>query len=437
MANLKNTFVESRLEKRKIDVLFSQAPIAISSGSVAALITIVLFWQSADKIVLGSWVIFYLLCFAYRYFFIQQFNREPDDQRNHNKALTTHIRWSVLTGILWAGIGIYLLHTGEFYHSIIVLMILGGLAAGSVATNAVKLSAYFAFTLPASLPVAIFMLLDDASQLNYFGMIVLIFIAFISFSAYKLNKLVIESLSYQFENLQLLRELEQEKNQVSRLYSNMEFDLAKRKKTEAQLKQEKEKADELVQSLLAISTLDGLTGIPNRRHFDSILAKEWNRASRAGTPLSLIMCDIDYFKPYNDHYGHQKGDNCLIRVATLLQEYARRDGDMAARYGGEEFVIILPTTSLESARDVAEQMRAGIENLAIPHRYSNADNIVTASFGVATIVPKREQQSRILVSKADKALYAAKKQGRNRIVTIAPELVEDSGRDEDIVSNKS
>jgi diguanylate cyclase (GGDEF)-like protein len=437
MANLKNTFVDSRLEKRKIDVLFSQAPIAISSGAVAALITLVLFWQSTNHIVLGTWFGFYLLCFSYRYFFIRQFNHVPEDNRDHDKALTRHIRWSVLVGLLWTGIGIYLLHTGELYTSIIVLMILGGLAAGSVATNAVKLSAYFAFILPAALPVALFMLIDDAAQLNYFGTIVLIFIAFISFSAYKLNKLVIQSLSYQFENLQLLRELEQEKNQVTRLYSNMEFDLARRKKTEEQLKQEKEKADELVQSLLAISTLDGLTGIPNRRHFDSVLAKEWNRASRAGTPISLIMCDIDDFKPYNDHYGHQKGDNCLIRVATLLQEYARRDGDMAARYGGEEFAIILPATSLESARDVAEQMRAGIENLAIPHRYSDADNVVTASFGVATIIPKREQQSRILVSKADKALYAAKKQGRNRVVTITPELIDDSGRDEDIVSNKS
>lgn len=432
---MKTSTVDSQLEKRKIDVLFNQAPVAISAGVVAALITVILFWRSADQLLLGCWFGVYILIYAYRYHYIRLFNKVSDNKNDYGKALVIHLICSILVGVLWAVIAIYLLSIDDFYNSIIVLMVLAGLAAGSVATNAVKLSAYFAFILPASLPVALFMLLNDSSQMNYFGIIILVFIGFISFSAYKLNKLVIESLSYQFENLQLLYELEQEKNQVSRLYNNLEFDLAKRKKTEQQLKQEKEKADELVQSLLAISTLDGLTGIPNRRHFDSVLANEWNRASRTGSPISLIMCDIDHFKPYNDHYGHQKGDNCLIRVATLLQEHARRDGDIAARYGGEEFVIILPVTSLENARDIAEQMRAAIESLSIPHRYSETDNIVTASFGVATIIPKREQLSRLLVSKADKALYAAKKQGRNRVVSITPELLLDDGEDGDITVN--
>jgi len=428
---------DTRLEKRKIDVLFNQAPVAVSSGAIAALITVVLFWNVSEQLILLSWYGLYMLVFAFRYYHIQVFNRTPDNSRGHNRALATHLLGSVLVGLFWAVISIYLLATGDFYSSIIILLIMSGLAAGSVATNAVKLSAYFSFILPAAIPVALFMLWSDSSPMNFFAMIILIFIAFISFSAYKLNKLVIESLSYQFENLQLLRELEQEKNQVTRLYSNLEFDLAKRKQTEEQLKLEKEKAEELAESLLAISTLDGLTGIPNRRHFDSILAKEWNRASRSGTPISLIMCDIDHFKPYNDHYGHQKGDNCLIRVATLLQEHARRDGDMAARYGGEEFVVILPATNLENAREIAEQMRLAIENLSIPHRYSETDNIVTASFGVATITPKREQQSRMLVSKADKALYSAKKAGRNCVVTVTPELlIDNNDRDGDITVNK-
>jgi len=174
--------------------------------------------------------------------------------------------------------------------------------------------------------------------------------------------------------------------------------------------------------LIALSTLDGLTGIPNRRHFDATLAKEWNRATRSQSPLSVIMCDIDFFKPYNDHYGHQKGDKCLMQIATILQENARRDGDIAARYGGEEFIIILPATSLENAHEIAEQMRIAIENLGIPHRYSETNNVVTASFGVATTVPVPEQRPGTLVARADKALYRAKLEGRNRVVDMEPEL---------------
>ncbi len=136
------------------------------------------------------------------------------------------------------------------------------------------------------------------------------------------------------------------------------------------------------------------------------------------------MCDIDYFKSYNDHYGHQKGDNCLIQIATTLQNHARRDNDLAARYGGEEFAIILPTTSLENARELAEQMLSAIRELNITHHFSNADNIVTASFGVATLIPKKEQQSKALVSYADRALYKAKQLGRNQVHASQIELLE-------------
>jgi len=421
--------INSRLERRKIDVLFNQALVATSAETMAAFITAAVFWQTSGKPVVAIWFVLNLLMYAIRYYLIFRFNNSPVETRNYENSLIAHLVCSAVTGFLWSGIGVYLLATEDFYSSIVILLILGGIVAGTVATNTAKLPAYFAFSMPAAIPVVVYLLFQDAPQMYLFGLIMSAYILFISFSAYRLNKLVVESLAYQFDNLQLLNELEQEKNQVTRLYSNLEFDLAKRKKAEEQLKIEKEKAEQLAQSLLAISTLDGLTGIPNRRHFDSVIAKEWNRASRAGTPVSLIMCDIDHFKTYNDNYGHQKGDNCLIQVANLLQYHARRDGDLAARYGGEEFVIVLPTTSLESAREIAEQMRAAIEDLSIPHRYSDNHNIVTASFGVATIVPKREQQPRILISKADKALYAAKQAGRNRVVAITPELYIDNNNE--------
>ena len=184
--------------------------------------------------------------------------------------------------------------------------------AGAVATNIIILSVYSSFIIPATVPIIIFLFSQSSGQSQISEFVLLLFVSFISIIANRLHKTITESLSYQFDNLQLLEDLEKEKNRVIELYSSLEFDLAQRKKAEQQLKNEKERAEELAYTLMAISNLDGLTGIPNRRNFDSTLASEWNRASRSGIPISLIMCDIDYFKSYNDHYGHQKGDNCLI-----------------------------------------------------------------------------------------------------------------------------
>ena len=423
--------IEIRLYQRKVDVLLDQAPVAISAGTIAAFICTLMFWQLTDQTFIACWFLAYLTLFLLRYVRISRFNSTELDSRNHRKALQIHLAFSVIVGLLWSTIGIYLLSTLPLNDSVLVLLMIGGMVAGVVATNCVILSAYFAVCLPTALPVIIYLLLDPTPRTGLTGLVLGIFLVFMSFSAYRLNKLVVKSLSFQFDNLQLLGELEKKKTHVTRLYNDLESYLARGKKTEEQLKIEKEKAEQLAQSLFAISTLDGLTGIPNRRHFDSAIAKEWNRASRTGTPVSLIMCDIDYFKAYNDNYGHQKGDNCLIRLALLLQEHARREGDIAARYGGEEFVILLPATSLDNARDIAEQMRLAIEELSIPHRFSSPENIVTGSFGVATVIPIPDQQSGILISRADKALYRAKQQGRNQVVTATPGLYTGKNRGEE------
>ncbi|MGE5396050.1 MAG: GGDEF domain-containing protein [Chitinophagales bacterium] len=163
-----------------------------------------------------------------------------------------------------------------------------------------------------------------------------------------------------------------------------------------------------------LSILDGLTGISNRRSFDHHLTIEWQRAMRYRTPLSLIMIDIDCFKAYNDNYGHLSGDCCLHRVAQELHGLARRPTDMVARYGGEEFAVLLPDTSLEGASSVAEAMRAQIESVGIAHDFSQPNNYVTLSLGVATVIPS-SSSNRSLVEYADKALYQAKRKGRNRV----------------------
>jgi diguanylate cyclase (GGDEF)-like protein len=167
--------------------------------------------------------------------------------------------------------------------------------------------------------------------------------------------------------------------------------------------------------LYHLSSVDPLTGIANRRHFDDIFELEWRRAMRSGSVLSLIMIDIDAFKPYNDTYGHLQGDECLRRVADALRSELKRPSDMVARFGGEEFVVLLPGTGLAGAALVAETLRARVEALRIPHEASRFDDHVTVSVGVASIHPQRGARPADLLAAADQALYQVKQGIRNRV----------------------
>ncbi len=169
---------------------------------------------------------------------------------------------------------------------------------------------------------------------------------------------------------------------------------------------------DLLRSLVFI---DGLTGVANRRHFDDALTDEWRRCRRNGVPLALILIDIDYFKRYNDYYGHQAGDICLQAVASSLKAAFGRSHDLIARYGGEEFVCLMPESNRAGARAKAEALRKRVEQLAIPHADSPGSPFVTLSLGVAVLIPDDQAAPADLVRSADLALYAAKQDGRNRV----------------------
>ncbi|MHC1758226.1 MAG: diguanylate cyclase [Negativicutes bacterium] len=164
-----------------------------------------------------------------------------------------------------------------------------------------------------------------------------------------------------------------------------------------------------------LSMVDGLTGVWNRRHFDEVLDKEWRRAMRGTNLISVILLDVDFFKKYNDHYGHLAGDDCLRQVAKALEKTARRGGDMVARYGGEEFVIITAASSSEEAHALAEKLRISVEMLAIPHATAEISDYVTISLGVATVHPNPCMEVAGFLEKVDRALYLAKSGGRNRV----------------------
>ncbi|MBU2640506.1 MAG: sensor domain-containing diguanylate cyclase [Thiobacillus sp.] len=187
------------------------------------------------------------------------------------------------------------------------------------------------------------------------------------------------------------------------------FDISERKKTEQKLL-------DLQKELEALSFKDGLTGIANRRMFDSVMEMEWAHARRSSQPLSLIMLDIDYFKQYNDHYGHVQGDQCLKQIGQVLTSAATRSRDFVARFGGEEFVLVLPETEEESAAKIAERCRNLLFKEQIPHENSPVSQILSVSIGVGTVVPTHSDEPVAFIEAVDRRLYQAKDKGRNCVV---------------------
>jgi diguanylate cyclase (GGDEF)-like protein len=201
-----------------------------------------------------------------------------------------------------------------------------------------------------------------------------------------------------------------------------------RKQREQELLERTRQLEEANQQLQLLSSLDSLTRVPNRRHFDESLQRAWKAAARTDAPLSLLLLDLDHFKRYNDIYGHQCGDDCLRQVAQTLTCALRRPTDLLARYGGEEFAVILADTDARGAAVVAGTLRSRVEALEIVHADSSLREQVTISIGVATARAQPGSSSQSLLRAADQALYEAKRHGRNRVVAVHDQTGSDTPR---------
>ena len=180
-----------------------------------------------------------------------------------------------------------------------------------------------------------------------------------------------------------------------------------------ELEESKEQTELLAKELYKQSTIDVLTSVTNRRGFNESLSSEWQRAKRSRMPLTLLMIDVDCFKPFNDNLGHPAGDECLQRIAAALRSVVKRAGETIARYGGEEFAVLLPNTTLQEGVEVAEKIRTGVFDLNIAHPASDVADWVTVSTGVHCVYPGEDEDSQMLIELADQALYEAKAAGRN------------------------
>ena len=189
---------------------------------------------------------------------------------------------------------------------------------------------------------------------------------------------------------------------------------------ESKVRQRTAELETANQQLETLSATDGLTGLANRRSFDSYWAQEWQRAVRQGTPLAVIMLDVDHFKAYNDHYGHQQGDACLRTLGEVLRATVRRAGELAARYGGEEFVVVMPGASAQKAQETAISILSALGAEHLPHASSPVAPVITISLGVAGGTPGAADDRELLIKAADIALFEAKHLGRNRVVMSSP-----------------
>jgi diguanylate cyclase (GGDEF)-like protein len=336
----------------------------------------------ADLTLLLAWLSCMFILTAIRVTLVYRFSRVSESSLDLEPWATRYILGTFASGLLWGALSLFYEHNWPIAQQVVLFVIYTGLIASAFNANSSVRWAYPAFFLPPVL-MLMYVILSQTDDAGNFGMLALLFTIYIiqlTISSRRHYQRVTDSLRIRVVNEALANALE---------LSN--------------------------QRLIKLSEMDELTKLYNRRSMERFLKEEWERHTRSATPFSLLYIDIDYFKQYNDTYGHLGGDEVLVRVASVFERYAQRATDMAARFGGEEFAIILPETDHTDALRIAENIRCAVERLKIPHASSRIADTITVSIGVATVSPRPNADQEELKLEADRALYAAKEQGRNRI----------------------
>ncbi|MDA0824354.1 MAG: GGDEF domain-containing protein, partial [Proteobacteria bacterium] len=273
-----------------------------------------------------------------------------------------------------------------------------------------------AFALPAIVPLLCLLLFSADATQTLMGLGNVILFTFLYSVIRRTRTAIIDEAKHRVRFELLADYYNQQRQRSNDLVTELTTEIERRKEAEAALLESRDAAE-------AISNLDHLTGLANRRVFDRVLTREWARALRVGQPLSLIVCDIDLLGSYNEHYGNRAGDQCLVRIADVIAQNTQRAGDFAARYSGEQFSILLPESNENASLDIAETIRQAVYELTILHPGALVGRVVTASFGVATMVPTAADTQHNLVEAADYALMRAKRSGGNCAFAVFGEFV--------------
>lgn len=374
----------------QIKILYERAPAVIPVNPIIGGVLAIIIYPVVDHaIVIWWWVTMFVVTMA-RYAHAKYVLKQNDWTGNVARLRDLFSVFVCITGLIWtAAFFLFAFRVPDVY-LIFIILSLGGMAVGAIASMATSKLAYFCYMIPMiAPPVVVFLFEGDVIGYAMFT-VLFIYSVSISLTFLQTYKLIQNAIANQFEKDQLIQHMK---------ISNQHLELANEK-------------------IMVLSHTDELTQIANRRYLDTTLTREWGRAIRSHIPISFVMIDIDFFKAYNDTFGHQQGDECLQKVSASLREVVKRPGDFIARYGGEEFALILPDTGLEGALQLLDKIREDVQKKQIPAANTSVNAFVTISAGVACIVPTLDNDLTAFVAAADSALYTAKKNGRNQVETV-------------------
>ncbi len=358
-----------RYHQCQLEALYSHLPISILTGLIAVTFVSIAFRGETSTLYFGLWFSLFFLIMTYRVGLLLIY-------RKYKLTQFSLLHWDVynflstlLTGLIWGLLALQYQSDWQVQQQAALWGLLVALMAGASASFSVVFRYYLAYCLP----IIGFSLAVLAVNEEYnIATILFFFSILLSLTAINFNR-------------------------KHNLFITQQLDLIDANK-----------------KLESLATNDSLTNLPNRRAYENALKSEWDKHYRTRSELSLIMLDVDFFKSYNDHFGHDKGDHCLQTVADVLRQALLRPADTIARYGGEEFVILLPETSRQGALEVATRVHSLLEKQGLLHPDSNIGDYVTISIGIATLVPEKGLDGKILQLMADRELYKAKANGRNQ-----------------------
>ena len=376
-----NDVFQEKLGYQLLDSFVKQTPIVISGHVIVASINIVLFWGAISNAFVLGWASFLVFIGLSRWVMKIQYQRHWR-RRSPGFWRGLFAVSSMSLGVIWCVWSLYVGSAIGFDGvglSILVITV-AGLASGAVASTSSSLVSYGLFAAPILLPMSVWLLLLDQTEVRGIGVLMVVFFIITLRQVLRINSVLKQSITNGLE-----------------------------------LEESKEQTELLAKELYKQSTIDVLTSVTNRRGFNEALSSEWQRAKRSQMPLTLLMIDVDCFKPFNDNLGHPAGDECLQRIAAALRSVVKRAGETIARYGGEEFAVLLPNTTLQEGVEVAEKIRTCVFDLNIAHPASDVADWVTVSSGVHCVYPGEDEDSQVLIEVADQALYEAKAAGRNCI----------------------
>ena len=368
----------------QVRLLYQQGSAIQLLGILTAIIAVALFWSIADHERLLLWLFVMVFVSLTRLALNVRFSGIAGGDFDTDRWAAIYIAGTFLSGVVWGGLALFYVPAWPVPHQVMLFVIYTGLIGGAFNTNSSVFAAFPAFYLPPVACLMYVMLQQSTEGYVELALLFAIYIALMHTSSVRFYNRLTHTLELQFDNQKLAGRLAHSNERLTRL-----------------------------------AEIDPLTQTFNRRSMDRFLSDEWKMHLQNTKAISVLFIDIDYFKEYNDTYGHVAGDHCLNAVAQTLKKSIRSERDMVARYGGEEFAVILPHTECLEARHIAERILEDIQALRIMHTASSVADELTVSIGITTMVPNPLCDIPTILDRADKALYDAKRSGRNRIVCDA------------------